>query len=252
MSALQLAYANPNSARQDDHPVDAALSYAFQPIRRIDDGRVFGYEALLRGHADAGFASIGDVFDLAFAEGRLHAVDMELRSRACSTFFGHVGTDGPVLFFNLDNRILDSSDYRCGGTHSLLARHGVPADKVCFEISERHKIDTENAIETLTAYRRQGFKLAIDDFGAGYAGLSLLYNQQPEILKIDRFFVSGIPHDAKKRMFVQAMVDLAHALDIKVVAEGVETGLELDACRKVGCDLAQGWHIGRPEVFPAL
>lgn len=231
--------------------VHEALTYAFQPIRDLNDGHIHGYEALLRGHKDAGFETIDAVFDEAFAVGHLHAVDMELRARACRNFFGHLGTAGPVLFFNLDNRILDSVDYRMGGTQALLSRHGVRADKVCFEISERHKIATDNAIETLSAYRKQGYRLAIDDFGAGYAGLSLLYDQQPEVLKIDRFFVSDIPRDDKKRVFVTAIVKLAHALDIKVVAEGVETREELEACRAVGCDLAQGWHIGMPEFFPA-
>lgn len=231
--------------------VPDALSYAFQPIRNIHNGDVFGYEALLRGHIEAGFASIGEVFDAAFANGRLHAVDLELRSRACAAFFGHLGANGPTLFFNLDNRILDSLDYRIGGTQTLLAQHRVPPGNLCFEISERHKIDTHNATQTLSAYRRQGYRLAIDDFGAGYAGLALLYDQQPDILKVDRFFISDIPRDDKKRLFVTAMVELAHALDILVIAEGVETQDELEACRSVGCDLAQGWHIGMPEMFPA-
>lgn len=227
-----------------------ALSYAFQPIRNIQSGDVFGYEALLRGHREAGFASIGEVFDAAFANGRLHAVDLELRARACAAFFGHLGTNGPMLFFNLDNRILDSLDYRIGGTQALLVQHGVHPAGVCFEISERHQIATDNATQTLNAYRRQGYQLAIDDFGAGYAGLAMLYDQQPDILKIDRFFISDLPRDDKKRLFVTAMVELAHALDIVVIAEGVETQAEFEACRSVGCDLAQGWHIGMPEKFP--
>ena len=151
---------------------------------------------------------------------------------------------------NLDNRILDSRDYRIGGTQALLNGLGVRPGRVCFEISERHKINTDSATETLSVYRRQGYRLAIDDFGAGYAGLALLYDQQPDILKIDRFFISDIPRDEKKRLFVTAMVELAHALDIQVIAEGVETTEELAACRSVGCDLAQGWHIGMPKPFP--
>lgn len=240
------------SPQYREHAVPKAITYAFQPICDIRDGSIYGYEALLRGHLDAGYTSIDAIFDEAFHEGRLHAVDMALRERACAAFFQHLGTDGPTLFFNLDNRILDSMDYRTGGTQALLAGLGVSPKRVCFEISERHKITTDSATETLSAYRRQGFRLAIDDFGAGYAGLALLYDQQPDILKIDRFFISDIPHDAKKRLFVTAMVELAHALDIQVIAEGVETAEELAACRSVGCDLAQGWHIGMPKPFPRL
>lgn len=237
------------------YAVPDAITYAFQPICNIHNGSIYGYEALLRGHREAGFSSIDHVFDAAFASGHLHAVDLELRARACASFFNHVGhadAGGPTLFFNLDNRILDSVDYRIGGTQALLAQHRVRPGSVCFEISERHKIDTDNATQTLSAYRRQGYRLAIDDFGAGYAGLALLYDQQPDILKIDRFFISDLPRDNKKRLFVAAMVELAHALDITVIAEGVETQDEMEACRSVGCDLAQGWHIGMPKPFPHL
>ncbi|HEY9162996.1 MAG TPA: GGDEF domain-containing protein, partial [Magnetovibrio sp.] len=105
------------------HDVPDAITYAFQPICNIHNGGIYGYEALLRGHREAGFSSIDHVFDAAFANGRLHAVDLELRARACAAYFSHVGADGPTLFFNLDNRILDSLDYRIGGTQALLAQH---------------------------------------------------------------------------------------------------------------------------------
>ncbi|MBK5970384.1 hypothetical protein CCR91_16895 [Thiorhodovibrio winogradskyi] len=96
--------------------------------------------------------------------------------------------------------------------------------------------------------RQKGFLFAIDDFGTGYSGLKLLYEFPPDLIKIDRFFISSIARDHKRRLFVENAVHLAHTLGVQVVAEGVETADELTACRDIGCDLAQGFFIARPTT----
>ncbi|MEM1398133.1 MAG: EAL domain-containing protein, partial [Pseudomonadota bacterium] len=103
-----------------------------------------------------------------------------------------------------------------------------------------------------TIARSFGFEFAVDDFGQGYSQLKSLYDYEPDILKIDRFFVKDIAHDTKKQLFVRTVVELAHAMGMLVVGEGIETQQELVACRKIGCDLLQGFYIARPKPIPVV
>ncbi|MCP4117965.1 MAG: EAL domain-containing protein [Desulfobacteraceae bacterium] len=225
------------------------IDFAFQPIVNIHTGTAFGFEALLRNHEAAGFATIDALFDQAFKEGMLHQVDLVLRKKALAKFSAFK-QDCPVkLFFNLDNRLLDSGDYAPGNTLATLESYGYSQDDVCFEISEKHKIyDSADASKTLAAYRSQGFKIAVDDCGAGFSGLQLLYYTEPDYIKIDRFFIQNLAGDPKKRLLVSTIVNLAHFMGCLVMAEGVETPDEFNSCREIGCDMVQGYHIQRPTL----
>ena len=157
------------------------------------------------------------------------------------------------LFLNLDNRTPRTQDYDAGRSRQLLDRWGVDPYKVILEISERHEISLDHLSGFVDDYRDQGFRLAVDDFGAGYAGLRLLYGCKADFIKIDRFFVSEIASDQHKKLFVSRIVELAHTLGMRVIAEGVESVRELLACREIGCDFAQGFFIQRPtEDLDAL
>ncbi len=229
--------------------ISTHIDYAFQPIVTINTGKCHGYEALLRGSEELGFKSIRALFDYAFEKGVLHCVDTFLRATAIEKFSRLENGSGAVLFFNLDNRILDSEDYQAGNTLQLLSSHGLTPTSICFEISEADDVlRNDRTMRTLENYRDQSFPLAIDDFGTGYSGLQLLYQCQPSYLKIDRFFISGIPEDGKKRLFVSRLVELAHVLSIVVVAEGVETEKEFLTCKEVGCDLVQGFFVSKPVL----
>lgn len=228
-----------------------AVDFAFQPIADFRTGKIYAYEALLRGQEKMGLKSIQELFDHAFDQGFLHCLDMTLRAMAMDKFSQMSGKKRTRLFFNLDNRILQSHDYEPGNTAEILPLYGLSPSIVTFEISEKHNITGDSWINrTLENYRDQGFSLAIDDFGTGYSGMQLLYICQPDFLKIDRFFISGIESDDRKRLFVSKLVELAKILGITVVAEGVETKEEFRSCREIGCDLAQGYYIGRPAMVP--
>ena len=92
----------------------------------------------------------------------------------------------------------------------------------------------EDSLQLCTEY---GFKLAIDDFGRGFSEVQMLFGYQPDFIKIDRFFISGLADDSKKRLFVSSIVNLAHVLGVIVLAEGVETEREFLACKSIGCDI---------------
>lgn len=227
------------------------VDFALQPIADFKTGKIYAYEALLRGQEKIGFRSIQDLFDHAFDQGFLHCLDMVLRALAMSKFSRMSRKKHTRLFFNLDNRILQSHDYEPGNTAKILPQFGLSSSVVIFEISEKHNVTGNSRInKTLENYRDQGFSLAIDDFGTGYSGMQLLYVCQPDFLKIDRFFISGIENDDRKKLFVSKLVELAQILGITVVAEGVETKEEFRSCREIGCDLAQGYYIGRPALIP--
>lgn len=223
------------------------LRYALQPIVNIHTGGVYGFEALLRGAAELGFDDIDALFVRAAQLGLTRDLDRHLRALAVAQFARLPNAARYRLFFNLDPRLLTQD--RPEETRALLASQGLAADALCFELSERADLAATPEMAGLVAdYRRHRFQIAIDDFGTGYAGLRLLYEHPPDLLKIDRFFISGIADDHKKRLFVANTVQLAHVMGISVIAEGVETERELLACKEAGCDLVQGYLIARPQL----
>ncbi|MFH0996469.1 MAG: bifunctional diguanylate cyclase/phosphodiesterase [Pseudomonadota bacterium] len=225
------------------------IDYAFQPIVNIHSGVCYGYEALLRNHVAAGFSSIAELFDAAHKDQVLHGVDLFLREKAITKFTKLEWKHQVKLFFNLDNRVLNSTDYKPGNTLNQLKFANMSQDAFCFEISERHELPQNKVVaDVLNNYRAQGFKIAVDDCGAGFAGLKLLYYIRPDFIKIDRFFIQDITTDLNKRIFVSSLVNLAHILGSIVIAEGVETKQEYYSCRNIGCDLIQGYLVQRPTT----
>lgn len=223
------------------------LKFAFQPVVNIHTGSPYGYEALLRGYEEVGFCSIDEVFDTAFREGVLHGVDLKLREKAISAFTQAQLHNNAHLFYNLDNRTLISDDYQSGKTLELLQKYGME-NRFCFEISERHELKYDRALNCLSRYRDQGFTIAVDDYGTGFSGIQLLYYTEPDFIKIDRFFIQDISTDRKKKHFVAGLLSNAHMLGSVVIAEGVETTKEFFECFDVGCDLVQGALIQTPQT----
>jgi len=227
--------------------------YAFQPIVGIHSGAASGFEALLRGYDSLGAPSVPALFDRLSDLGILHRAELILREKAVTAFRTFAAGSGARLFLNLDPRVLDSPDYRPQRTQDLIDRHGLEPSALCFELSESQALRTgASPGRILDAYRRQGYRLALDDFGTGHSGLKLLYDRQPDLVKIDRYFISGIDADAKKRMMVSSVVQMAKVLGIAVIAEGVETERELLVCKEIGCDLVQGWVVARPTLTPEV
>ncbi|MFO7883736.1 MAG: EAL domain-containing protein, partial [Desulfobacteraceae bacterium] len=224
-----------------------ALDHAFQPVVNIHTGVCFGCEALLRNHEAAGFSSIEDVFNSAYKDNVLHQVDLILREKAIEKFSTFRYKNECKLFYNLDNRLINSKDYKTGNTSDILKKHNYTKDALCFEISEKHEINFNNNTTGLFQnYTSQGFNIAIDDCGTGFSGFQLLYYAEPDYIKIDRFFIKDIENDRKKRLFVSSIVKIAHFMGSLIVAEGVETRQEFFSCRDIGCDLVQGYFIQHP------
>lgn len=223
------------------------LDFALQPIVNIHTGACYGYEALLRNTAEAGFSSIQDFFDTCHALDMLPEIELALREKAVAKFAKLPHHRQAKLFFNMDNRALDAHGDLPARTQAMLETHGVDESAVVFEVSERHGLgQPAQAQEVLSHYKRANFRLAIDDFGTGFSGLQMLYFIEPDFLKIDRFFVSDIANDSKKKLFLTQIVSIAHLLGVVVLAEGVETEREYFVCKDIGCDLIQGWLVQKP------
>ncbi len=236
----------------DDQIVTLAklvIENAFQPIVEATTGAVFGYESLVRGFERLGFASPLELLDKAEGAGQLLALEHLINSRAVAAFATLPDFAARTLFLNFDSRLVGGEGDIVERLVNHLKRANIAPSSLCFELSERFDSGKMPDFSALVRQLRlAGFKLAIDDFGAGFNGLKLLCDQPVDYVKIDRHFISGIEWDPRKRHLVRHAVNMAHVLGTRVIAEGVETEAEFLVCRDLGCDLMQGYFIARPTT----
>lgn len=227
--------------------LDRALTgmwVAFQPIVDWPKRKIIGYEALLRSR-DATLRFPTQVLDAAEQVGRLHDVGSRVRFLAAASF--EKADPDTLLFLNLHpNDMLDASLY--DESHPLVQM----ADRVVLEITERSSVhDVMDLHDRAAKLRKLGFRIAVDDLGAGYAGLSSFAVLEPELAKLDMSLVRSIHKSPVRQRVVKSMVVLCNDLGNRVVAEGVETPEERDALAELGCDLMQGYLFAKPgEPFP--
>ena len=229
-----------------------AVQPLYQPIIGLGSGpgddRLVGCEALARLSRDPG-APQPDAF-VAVAEdtGLIAALDEAVFSRAVAEVLAPDRARGGALSLavNLSPRSLQVPGL-ADRLVPALERWGLDGSALRVEITESSLAEpTPVLLGTLAALRQLGASIGLDDFGTGYSALSYLERFDLEFLKVDRSFVARVGHDAKARAVVRAFVDLAHAHDLFVVAEGVETTEQLEVIRELGCDRAQGFLLGRP------
>lgn len=221
----------------------------FQPIFALADGTVYGYEALSRIAGPTLIGSPDELFDKAIASGHAPALEMLCRTRALHGA-SRLAVPGR-LFLNVCPALLTSSDHRQGKTSRLLDELGIDRSRVTFELTERTMIDDYELFNRVLAYyRSQGYSIAIDDLGAGYAGLKMLAQLEPDYVKLARFLVDDIHLSAKRQALVESLVGFCRRLGITVIAEGIERPEELAWLAELGVPLAQGYLLGRPAAAP--
>lgn len=224
-----------------------AVGFAYQPIVATDQETVFGFEALLRGTRQLGFRTIKDFFNMAHRDGVLHAVDLSLRYKALRQCAPILRRGSCVFFYNLDTRCVTDINHKVGSTAAMIEHLGLKPGAVVLELSEQHEIVPEARIQRLLdVYRTQGYRIALDDYGVGFAGLRTFFLAEPEIIKVDRFFINNLNEDIKKQEFLSRLIEFAHDNLAHVVAEGVENHLEAQACINLGIDYLQGYFLHRP------
>lgn len=225
----------------------AMIDYVLQPVVDIGTGVVYGYEAQIRNCDGDDTRTADELIDESHTQGFLPQLEARLFTRALECFSALKIAQGTKLYFKLDGRDLGEAGDPRMRFAELVTGAGLKVDQICLEFSERHQQTftdvTHHAINDL---RQLGFMIALDDFGRGSSELRLLHDLSPDYVKIDRFFLNGIDCDARRKLFVTTVANLAHVLGARVIAEGVETEPEFKACREAGCDLIQGYFVARP------
>lgn len=232
--------------------LDFDFSMAFQPIYDAVAERVWGYEALVRGLSGGGAY---EVLSRVSPEQK-YRFDQDCRVKAielASRLFP-AGEDLMLSINFMPNAVYEPA--AClRATLLAAARCNFPTSSIMFEFTENEEVsDTAHLTNIITEYRKHGFTTAIDDFGAGHAGLGLLVDFQPDLIKIDMKLIRGIDTGAARQAVVAGIVGIARELGITVLAEGIETEAEFLVLKSTGIRLFQGYWFGKPafEELPQV
>lgn len=229
---------------------EGGIHSVYQPLFRLNNGSLFGYEALTRCPPGSSFDGPLALFRYAEKEGCAFALDRIAREtavRSCPLLASH-----HKIFINVNSGIMKDPQFVSGQTRHWLAERGLAPEQVVFELTERSSIDDfEEAKKTLDHYRSQGYEIAIDDAGAGYSSLQAIVELRPDYIKLDRSLVQNADRDEMKKHMLRTFVRFAKRMQIRIVAEGIERSEELQLVRMMGIDFGQGYLIGRPSTQPA-
>ncbi len=227
------------------------LFLVYQPKLNCRTGEIDSAEGLLRWqHPTRGAVSPVDFIPIAERSGAIRAltcwvIERAVADQAALAAAGHT----LVLNVNLSARLAGDGAF----TRWALAAVARAVGTIGLELTETAAIDDQDAaLANMRAFADAGVHIAIDDYGAGLSSLAYLKQLPASELKIDRMFISGLADSHRDPLLVRSTIDLAHALGMKVTAEGVETAVTLALLRVMGCDAVQGWAIARPMALEAL
>ncbi|MEA2127033.1 MAG: diguanylate cyclase [Solirubrobacteraceae bacterium] len=249
-----------NRARLETvHDLDAAIVHSqfvlhYQPKIDIDSGAIVGVEALVRWQHPTRGLLYPDAFLPLVEQSGLMAAMTRIVLRTAVQQVAAWRTKGIAIRVAVNLSASDLLDDQLAERIiALLSEYDVPVDSLELEVTESVLMtDPERARAVLERLKRLGLRLAVDDYGTGYCALSYLRDLPIDVLKIDRSFISRMADDTRSAAIVCSTIELAHALGLAVVAEGVEHQPALDTLVSFGCDLAQGYHFGRPVPAPDL
>lgn len=220
----------------------------FQPIIRLKTGQVVGYEALIRWqHPTRGIIGPAEFLQIAEDSGNVEAIDWRMFELSCRQAV-ELCADGSYISINVSPLHFRRADFH---THLIetLRKSGLQSPHLLIEVTEGSLLDQPEQVRaTLAKLSADGINAGLDDFGTGYSSLSYLHAFPLRLLKIDRSFVAGLGHEGRgnSATVVSAVIELARALNMEVVAEGIETEGQRDALIAMGCSLGQGFLLGRP------
>lgn len=216
-----------------------------QPIWSLTENKVYGFEALSRAKGSSGEFNGGQLVDAARVHNVLAAFDLAAR-RTAIVQGSHQLSHDEYLFVNIIPSMVDTPERDFAGAWAAVKACGFSPERLVFEFVESEEFPSIDKLAKIVGHiREKGALVALDDFGAGHASLTMLDDLRPDIVKFDR---SLIPLEAceKKAGLLKGLVGYAKAINIKTVAEGIETIDQLGFVEECGFDLAQGWLIGRP------
>ena len=227
----------------------------FQPKISIKGEKVNGFEALVRWVSqELGFVSPAEFIPIAENTGfivELGKYIIEESFKKCRELYESSDNKFHIAINISDIQLREEGfiDF----VSALLNKYNIPPEYIEFEITEGVIMQSVSRnIELLLNLKKLGVSIALDDFGTGYSSLSYLKRLPIDVLKIDKSFVDGIGVDEKSEYIAESIIKLSHSLDLKVVAEGVETKEQLGYLDKMKCDIAQGYYFSKPEKFEII
>ena len=219
------------------------ITMAFQPIFDVEAGTVFAQEALLRGKDGQSAGQMLALVD----EQNMYSFDQTCRTTAIEVASRLGLTDRLSINF-MPNAVYEPR-HCIQRTLWAADAYNFAIENIIFEFTEVERIrDKAHLLNIVSAYKEMGFQTALDDFGAGWSGLSLLADIVPDIIKIDRELITGIDACGTRQKIVRQLSRLCDDLGVAVVAEGIETEQEFDALREMGIRLLQGYYLARPQL----
>ena len=243
------------SFRQSDWLLDMLaaerVTSQFQPIVYAEEpARVFGQEALFRGLAhDGSLIPPAKIFPLAAEADILVQLDLLARYSAIRQAKQHRIQE--QVFINFMPTSIYDPAFCLRSTMKAIDEAGISHQQIVFEVVESDRIEDINHLKKiLHVYREAGFSVALDDFGAGYSNLNLLHQLRPDFIKLDRSLICNVHLDDYKALVTEKILEIAARLNIKTVAEGVETQQELNWVREHGATFVQGYLIAKPSTVP--
>jgi len=221
--------------------LDFEFTMAFQPIINTTTKKVFAQEALVRGMCQEPASEI---------LGRINDENRYRFDQACRVKAVQLGAKlniSSYISINFLPNAVYNPELCIRTTIEAAEAYGFPIDRIIFEITEGEKItDQAHLRQIIQYYRQKGFLTAIDDFGAGYAGLNLLADIQTDLVKLDMGLIRDIDQNRKRKAIVRGITQMCNELNITVIAEGVETYEELSVLQSLGIELFQGYYFAKP------
>lgn len=233
--------------KQLDEVIDKArVRTVFQPIVSLRDGSVLGYEALSRGPEDTPLQNPDALFGVAAEYGRLWDLEQLCRTKALES--AYAGGQKPRLFLNVSPNVIRDEKFKNGFTKEYLRKFDIGSENISFEITEKNAAENlENFKKAIDHYKRQDYKIAIDDAGAGYSGLNMITDLHPQYIKLDMKLIRGIDRDWYKRALVKSLNDFCRIANTALIAEGIETEGELQTLIDIGVHYGQGYFLRQPN-----
>jgi EAL domain-containing protein (putative c-di-GMP-specific phosphodiesterase class I) len=221
---------------------------AYQPILRMQEGTIMGFEALSRGPRGSGLETAATLFDAARRNNLLVELDRLCRRRALLSS-ARIPSNAKIFVNTLPATMRDPQ-FRGKALIDFLDKAQVAPDRVVIEITEQEVIENHHIFrETMAYFTDLGMSFAVDDVGAGYSGLDTIAKLKPNFLKIDIGLVRDVHVSNVNRAMVKAIVDLGHRIGAKVIAEGIHNNDEAQVLRDaLGVDFGQGYHLARPDA----
>ena len=229
------------------------MNTVFQPIFDVQANKTFGFEALKRPAAFTIFPNADDFYEFVGQTKNVFSFERFCRNLSVKRYYEKLNETTEkkdfILFLNIHPNVLLDKNYHSGETLSLLKDYEIEPQHVVFELTERSAVtDFQEFSRVLSHYRKQGYRIAVDDVGSGYNSLKTRIYLKPEFIKIDRSLIQNIDTEIPQQQLLSIILNYALQSETKVIAEGIERFEEYRFIREAGVHYAQGYALGRPHA----